>query len=55
MSSLHAPTQPDLFGTKDPLIGLRVRLDRDIDRRQPCHNNIAELCGGRELRRRGVA
>ena len=46
MNSLHAPTQRDLFSNGDPLVGLRVRLDRDIDHRQPCHENIVELCAG---------
>ena len=45
--NLHAPTQSDLFGTDDSLIGLRVRLDRDVDRRQPCCANVAELAVGR--------
>jgi len=45
--TLHVPTQTDLFGTHDPLIGLRVKLERAIDQRQPCHDGIAEICSGR--------
>jgi hypothetical protein len=44
---MPAPPQGDLFGVADPLIGLRVKLDREIDRCQPCHDNVAELCAGR--------
>jgi hypothetical protein len=44
--TVHVPHQRDLFDTDDPLIGLHVQLDRDIDRRQPCHDNIAEICSG---------
>src|SRR5215467_5243733 len=33
--TIHAPSQPDFFGTDDPLIGLRIRLDRDVDHSQP--------------------
>src|SRR6266511_2393672 len=46
MRSLHAPIQGDLFGSADPLIGLHVQLDRAVDHRQPCHDNIVELCTG---------
>jgi hypothetical protein len=42
----HAPSQADMFGTGDPLIGIRVQVDRNIDRRQPCHQNIVTLCAG---------
>jgi hypothetical protein len=45
--TIHTPRQPDLFGTDDLLIGLRVRLDRAIDRNQPCHGNICEVAAGR--------
>ena len=38
--------QQDLF-SDDPLIGLRVRLKRAIDRRQPCHGNLGEIHPGR--------
>jgi hypothetical protein len=41
------PPQGDLFGDADPLIGLCVKLDREIDRRQPCHENVVELHAGR--------
>jgi hypothetical protein len=43
--TIHTPRQPDFFGT-DALVGLRVQLDRDIDRRQRCHENIVALCAG---------
>jgi hypothetical protein len=29
------------------LAGLQVRLDRAVDRREPCHDNIAVVSGGR--------
>ena len=45
--SIHIPTQADLYNIADPLIGLRVRLDRTVDRQQPCHDNIAEVCNGK--------
>ena len=45
--TIHAPRQPGFFGTDDPLIGLRVRLERTIDQRQPCHDNVSEICAGR--------
>lgn len=45
--SIHTPTQPDLFNTADPPIGLRIRLHRTVDRLLPCHDNIAEVCSGK--------
>jgi hypothetical protein len=45
--TIHVPTQADLFGTDDPLVGLRVQLDRAVDQCQPCHGNVAEICAGR--------
>ena len=47
--AVHIPTQPDLFNTTkdDPLIGLRIRLDREVDRHQPCHDNTVEVCSGK--------
>ena len=33
-------TAIDLVGQMAPM---RVRLDRDIDRRKPCHDNIAVI------------
>jgi hypothetical protein len=45
--TIHVPTQSDLFATADPLIGLRVKLEREVDQCQPCHDNIAEICAGR--------
>jgi hypothetical protein len=45
--SMHMPTQVDLFGIDDPLIGLKVRLEREIDQHQLCHDNVAEICAGR--------
>jgi hypothetical protein len=45
--TIHTPRQRDLFGEgDDPLVGLHVKLDRVVDRRQPCHDNIAEVCTG---------
>jgi len=38
--------QLDLFRPVDPLVGLRVRLERAIDQHQPCHDNVAEICIG---------
>jgi hypothetical protein len=43
----HTPRQLDFFGSDDQWIGLRVQIDRDIDRLQPCHNNICEIAAGR--------
>jgi hypothetical protein len=47
--SIHIPTQPDLFNIAedDPLIGLRMRLDRAVDQRAPCHDNVVEVCSGK--------
>jgi hypothetical protein len=47
--SIHIPTQPDLFNIAedDPLIGLRVRLDRAVDQRAPCQDNVVEVCSGK--------
>jgi hypothetical protein len=41
---------PDLFGATEPAsptIGLMVKLDRDIDRAQPCCDNIARILPGK--------
>jgi hypothetical protein len=42
---------PDLFGATpepaSPAIGMRVKLDRDIDRARPCHDNLAILHPGK--------
>ena len=42
---------PDLFGATpepaSPAIGMTVKLDRDIDRRQPCHDNLAIIRPGK--------
>ena len=42
---------PDLFGATpepaSPAIGMTVKLDRDIDRQQPCHDNIARILPGK--------
>ncbi len=32
---------------QDGLIGLAVRLDRAVDRRKPCHDNIARTAAGK--------
>jgi hypothetical protein len=45
--TIHSPRQPDFFGSDDPLIGLRVKLARAVDRSAPCHDNVAEICSGR--------
>jgi hypothetical protein len=45
------PRQGDLFGHPDPLIGLRVQLDRADT---PCHGNIAEIISGSRLHRHGL-
>jgi hypothetical protein len=47
--SVHIPTQSDFFNTAEdgPLIGLRVQLNRAIDRRAPCHDNVVEVCSGK--------
>jgi hypothetical protein len=45
--TIHVPTQPDLFGSDDPLIGLKIHFDREIDQHQPCHDNLTEISGGR--------
>jgi hypothetical protein len=36
----------DLFGNQT-LIGVRLRLNRDIDRRNPCHENICIIFPGK--------
>jgi hypothetical protein len=36
----------DLFGAPT-LIGLKVKLDRPVDRERPCCRNIAVICEGR--------
>jgi hypothetical protein len=45
MNSLHpfagTPSCPA------PAIGLTVKLDRDIDRQRPCHNNLAVIHAGK--------
>jgi hypothetical protein len=41
------PRQEDFWPPADPLIGMCVRLDRDVDRQDPCHDNLAEVGGGR--------
>ena len=43
------PHQPDLFAaaSDDPLVGLRIKLDRGVDQRQPCHDNIREIATAR--------
>ena len=42
---------PDLFGATpelaSPAIGMTVKLDRDIDRQQPCHDNLAIIRPGK--------
>ena len=42
---------PDLFGATpepaSPAIDMTVKLDRDIDRQQPCHDNIARILPGK--------
>jgi hypothetical protein len=41
---------PDLFGATEPASptnGMMVKLDRDIDRAQPCHDNIAYILPGK--------
>jgi hypothetical protein len=42
---------PDLFGATpeptSPAVGMMVKLDRDIDRAQPCHDNIAYILPGK--------
>jgi hypothetical protein len=45
--SFHVPTQADMFGVDDPLIGLKVQLEREIDQHRRCHDNIAEISSGR--------
>jgi hypothetical protein len=46
-----AAMTPDLFGTTaeptSPAVGMMVKLDRDIDRRQPCHDNLAIIRPGK--------
>jgi hypothetical protein len=46
--TIRTPRQRDLFGESDndPLVGLRVKLDRAIDRRQPCHDDVCEIAAG---------
>jgi hypothetical protein len=42
---------PDLFGVTpepaSPAIGMTVKLDRDIDRARPCHDNLAIIHPGK--------
>jgi hypothetical protein len=49
--SAHArvPLQGDFFlaPADDPLLGVQVHLEREIDHRRPCHGNFAEICAGR--------
>jgi hypothetical protein len=42
-------TQPDLFGavTAMSLLGLKIRLDRPVDRDQPCCRNICVIGAGK--------
>ena len=48
-----AAMTPDLFGATpelaSPAIGMTVKLDRDIDRQQPCHDNLAIIRPGKPL------
>jgi hypothetical protein len=39
-------TTADLFGNPT-LIGLKIKLDRDIDRAKPCHDNLAVIHPGK--------
>lgn len=43
------PHQRDLFAaaSNDPLVGLRIKLDRGVDQRKPCHDNICEIATAR--------
>jgi hypothetical protein len=45
--TIHSSRQSDCFGFEDPLIGLYVKLERAIDRRRPCHDNMCEIASGR--------
>jgi hypothetical protein len=43
---------PDLFpdlrkGTDEGVVGLTVKLARDIDRAKPCHDNVATIAAGK--------
>ena len=37
----------DLFGSPTSLIGLRVKLDRPVDRERPCCNNVVIISAGK--------
>jgi hypothetical protein len=36
----------DLFGSPT-VVGIKVKLDRDIDRENPCHDNVAVIHPGK--------
>ena len=46
VSGSYRPRQGELFPSGDPLVGLRVQLNHAV-RGRHCHNNFAEIVGGR--------